>query len=210
MRSGVSVTTFTLLISTLTTFSLLRRLFSMLFQSVFYYWKLYNKFEYRIAMSHFKNLTDARMKHGRANPIFRTELSARSSYLYTLARLTGVLYVTPDHLHRYRKPTARNCVTWDLHAHRWTRLFVLFGLCTRNCIIRAGRKTRKKNPTFSQKLCDRFFFSFTDKIAAIYTRCAKFSQKVREVFIRPWCLSWLSHADIHSILTPSKAEATDL
>lgn len=77
MRGDVS----TLLISMLSTFSRLHR--STLFQSVFHYWELYKQFEYRIAISRFKT-SSPRNETGRANSIFRIELSTRSDYLASI------------------------------------------------------------------------------------------------------------------------------
>lgn len=145
-------------------------LFSVLFQSVFHYWALYKQFEYRAATSRFKtSLT--RDETGIANPIFRTQLSARdrviSIYFNAVTRLAGVFYVTPDHLHRYRKPTARNIASWDLRVRidefRRRRLFALYPAYVlarnRSCVRIIGLRNRRLQAFRKCQLrADRSFF----------------------------------------------------
>lgn len=138
----------------MSTFSRLR-CYSPLFRSVFHYWELYKQFEYRVAMSRFKTSSTCNETR-RANPIFRVELSTRSGYLSplyfnTVMRLAR-LYVTPDYLHRYRKPTAWNIASRDLRVHRQIRrrLFTPSGLCSRaESIMRADLPAKSMPPGLS-------------------------------------------------------------
>jgi len=116
MRDSVSVTTFTLLIS-VPIFSFLRRYSSYyFFRGSFIIESFINSLniEQRWVVLKLHGTIKSNISHWVLGAI---KLS-RKLYLNPVMRLVGVLYVTPDHLHRYRKPTARNIAPRDFGAHR--------------------------------------------------------------------------------------------
>lgn len=176
MHDRVSVTTFTLFISIPPSFCTSSPLLAMLFQHIFHYWELYKQFEYRIAMSLALKSHGRAVKRGESESNISYRVIARDQVISLYQRrwpwLVGcTLYVTPDHLHRYRKPTARNIASRDLHAYRQTRLFALSGLFARGIdhACGSGREIDAPGAFRKQRQCLAIAF-FNGKITADYSR----------------------------------------
>lgn len=133
-----------------------------------------------------------------------------SLYFNPLTRLVGVFYVTPDHLHR--KPTARNITPRDFRAHLF--VYSLYPAYVRTwnwSYVRIGLWNQCLAVLRKHRLCLATAFSTDQNHRGLCEiNVQNFHNKSENSSALAFHRDRESRADTHPILSPPKAEATDL